>query len=102
MEWENMKISLAFLLSLGGTLALGQNIAMPIINKSAPGSPIENVGTITMTEKIDNGSSHDSKVYELTAKNISDKPILMFVEKLLIVYPSGFGETVIKQIDSFF
>jgi hypothetical protein len=96
-----MKLPLVVL--LGSAFALGQNpITMPISDKSDAKSPISNVGTVMMSEEIKDGKTYDSKVYDLTAKNISDKEIVTFVERLFIGYPSGRGEAAMKEKDSFF
>ncbi|MFZ0799714.1 MAG: hypothetical protein WCA13_14160 [Terriglobales bacterium] len=96
-----MRILLVLL--LGSAFALGQNVVtMPITDNSDVKSPIGNVGTITLSEEIKDGKTYDSEVYNLTAKNVSDKEIVTFVEKLFVGYPSGSGEAIIEEKDSFF
>jgi hypothetical protein len=78
------------------------NITVQVKDTSGKGSPIENVGSGLVSETFENGRTVDSIQYELKAKNTSEKPIMMFVEHLVVRYPSSHGERFIKERDTFF
>jgi archaellum component FlaG (FlaF/FlaG flagellin family) len=88
---------------LAAFLSFGQtNITVQIQDTSGDGSPMANVGSCLISETIENSKTVDSIQYELKIKNTSEKPIMMFVENLVVWFPSGHGQTFSKQKDTFF
>jgi hypothetical protein len=101
----NMKI-LSFaclaLLLLHVSVAFADDFVVPIIDKSASGSPLENIGSVTLSETIKDGKSTRSREIEWTVRNKSPKAIVTVVETLSIRYASGHSAESKNQYEAFF
>lgn len=101
MRVQIAQIICVLLMSLGS--ASGENRVLPMIDKSAPGSPLENTGSVTLTENL----NHEDKVVishsdDWTVKNISGKPIVALVETLIIQDNERIIIDNSSQYDAFF
>jgi hypothetical protein len=82
--------------------AVADDFVVPIIDKSASGSPLENIGSVTLLETIKDGKSTRSSKIEWTVRNKSPKAIVTVVETLSIRYASGQSEEIKNQYEAFF
>ena len=93
--------SLVSLLILS-TAALAQTATIPIVDKSAPDSPLANTGTVTVVEN-DNGDTATLSFNDnWTATNKSSKSIIAVVETLVVHYPNGNSDLMQSAYDAFF
>jgi hypothetical protein len=82
--------------------AVADDFVVPIIDKSASGSPLENIGSVTLSETIKDGQSTRSRKIEWTVRNKSPKAIVTVVETLIFRYPSGESVEMKSEYEAFF
>lgn len=75
---------------------------IPLVDKSDPGSPIENEGIVTLTEWTADGKAFMSMQSDWKSTNISQKPILALMETMRVQYANGHSESVTQEHDAFF
>jgi hypothetical protein len=83
--------------------AYGWQTIVPITDASAPGSPVQNSGKISLIEEPSGSRSTVASAEEdWTVKNASTKPVVAIVESLAIEYPSGHKSGRKAQYELFF
>jgi hypothetical protein len=75
---------------------------VPIVDNSPAGTPIVNSGSVTLTENNSRGIESMSRRDDWTAKNVSQKSIVVLVETLNIRYSNGHTVQRIAEYDAFF
>ncbi len=99
--------ALVIVLALGLTIsATGQGnqllITVPVVDKSAPGSPIQAAGSAEFTESVENGHASCSFQCEIQFSNVSQQPILLLVIREEIYCAHGNGVRRHIEYDHFF
>lgn len=82
--------------------AIGDTVSVPINDKSVPASPLENAGTVTLSQFIEESNWLMSHAEEWTVRNRSSKSIVTIIETLLVHYSNGRSEEIQSQYELFF
>jgi len=77
-------------------------VTVPVTGDPAPGSPLQIAGKITFTDQVFGNSVVSSSTYELTARNVSGKGIVLMLVRFREVGPRGGGVLHNIQWDNFF
>ena len=77
-------------------------VTVPVIDNSAPGSPLQVRGRVTFTDKLSGNSVVSSSKYELTAANVSGKGIVFMLVRFRESGSRGGGTLHNIQWDNFF
>jgi len=82
--------------------AFASETTIPIRDEMSVGGPLLNVGHVTLSETVTDGQLRLSRLDEWSVKNVSQHPIVAFVEEMYTQYPDGRNEARVAQYDSFF
>jgi len=84
-------------------VAVAQVAVVPITDASPSASPIHNTGTVTLSQvTLPSGMVTLSHKDNWTVKNVSNKPVMAFVESLRMVYASGYTIERNAKYEAFF
>ena len=94
--------TILFLLCLTSSALLQLTFTVPVMDNSAPGSPLEISGTASFTELIVANSATSCSNFRIEARNVSEKGIVLLVASFDEAGPHGPGTHHVIQIDHFF
>jgi hypothetical protein len=81
---------------------LADDAGVPVADKSERGSPLENTGSVRLSETVQNGNTHFSYQADVAARNISSKTIMAVVASLDITDSQGHKVQEMESGDLFF
>lgn len=91
----------AFLLCLC-VAAIGEETVVPLVDSSAPGSPLANVGTAALSEAVAGEWIQMHHTEQWAARNVSSKPIVAVVESVIVHYANGANSSGFYEHETFF
>jgi hypothetical protein len=99
-----MRFSATILLPVCLTLSAWSQLTftVPVMDKSAPGSPLEISGTASFTEQVVANSVTSSSDFRVDARNVSGKAIIFLLAYFDDAGPHGGGTHHVIEIDHFF
>ena len=104
MRIQDTGYVMALAASLVGAVvgAWAQQMNVPLVDQSNPGSPLAVFGSVSLTERIEQQRLIYNFDSTIDAKNVSDKTILALLVEVRLRSAYGGGVTHINQADCFF